>query len=88
MRGWITEGERHGETHRSHGQMASHVIRDRIWESRKLAACSRDAALAYPWIFLVADDWGRFEFSPRRIWSRVFGARPAVESKTDVRSCR
>lgn len=58
--------------------MSSHVIRDRIWESRKLAECSRGAALAYPWIFLVADDWGRFEFNPRRIWSKVFGAREDI----------
>lgn len=58
--------------------MANHVIRDRIWESQKLRRCSREAALAYPWIFLVADDWGRFEYNPRRIWSRVFGGREDV----------
>jgi hypothetical protein len=63
--------------------MSSHVIRDRIWESQKLARCSRDAALAYPWLFLVADDWGRFEFNPRRVWSKVFGAREDV-SMSDV----
>ena len=55
--------------------MANHVIRDRIWVSRKLRRCSLQAALAYPWIFLVADDWGRFEFDPQQIWSRVFGSR-------------
>ncbi len=58
--------------------MANHVIRDRIWESKKLTRCSRDAALAYPWIFLVADDWGRFEYDPRRIWSKAFGSRADV----------
>ena len=58
--------------------MGNHVIRDRIWESKKLSRCSKEAALAYPWIFLVADDWGRFEFIPRRIWSKVFGARNDV----------
>ena len=58
--------------------MANHVIRDRIWESRKLRTVSREAALAYPWIFLVADDHGRFEYNPRRIWSLVFGNREDV----------
>lgn len=55
--------------------MGNHVIRDRIWKSRKLARCSRGAALAYPWIFLVSDEWGRFEFRPHAIWSEVFGPR-------------
>lgn len=54
------------------------MIRDRIWESNKLRQCSRSAALAYPWIFLVADPWGRFEYNPRRIWTRVFGGREDV----------
>lgn len=58
--------------------MANHVIRDRIWASRKLAACSLKAALAYPWLFLVADDWGRFEYQPRVIWGQVFGGREDV----------
>lgn len=58
--------------------MANHVIYDRMWESKKLRTCSRDAALAYPWIFLVADDHGRFEYNPRRIWSKVFGNREDV----------
>jgi hypothetical protein len=59
-------------------ELGNHVIRDRLWESKKLARCSRDAALAYPWIFLVADDHGRFEYDPRRIWSKVFGKRNDV----------
>jgi len=58
--------------------MANHVLRDRIWESNKLARCSRDAALAYPWIFLVADDHGRFEYRPRVIWGRAFAAREDI----------
>lgn len=58
--------------------MGNHVIRDRLWESKKLRRCSREASLAYPWIFLVADDWGRFEYDPRRIWSKVFGSREDV----------
>lgn len=58
--------------------MANHVIRDRIWESRKIRSVSKAAALAYPWIFLVADDHGRFEYNPRRIWSLVFGNRDDV----------
>jgi hypothetical protein len=58
--------------------VANHVIYDRIWESKKLAACSLRAALAYPWIYLVADDWGRFEYVPKRIWGRVFGSREDV----------
>lgn len=63
--------------------MPNHVIRDRIWESRKLRQCSRDAALAYPWIYLVADPWGRFEYNPTRIWALVFGGRGDV-SQEDV----
>ena len=55
--------------------MGNHVIRDRIWRSRKLARCSRGASLAYPWIFLVADEWGRFEYRPHMIHGLVFGAR-------------
>lgn len=60
--------------------MSNHVIYDRIWESQKLAACSLKAALAYPWIYLVADDWGRFEYAPRIIWGKCFGARTDVKS--------
>jgi hypothetical protein len=58
--------------------LPNHVMRDRLWESQKLARCSKAAALAYPWIFLVADDHGRFEYHPRRIWTRVFGTRADV----------
>ncbi len=58
--------------------MANHVIYDRLWESGKLARCSREAALAYPWIFLVADDHGRFEYRPARIWAKVFGGRQDI----------
>jgi hypothetical protein len=63
--------------------VANHVIRDRIWESKKLRRCSKEAALAYPWIYLVADSWGRFEFNPPRIWALVFGGRKDV-SPEDV----
>jgi hypothetical protein len=58
--------------------MGNHVVRDRLWESNRLRRCSKGAALAYPWIFLVADDHGRFEYNPRRIWSKVFGNRDDV----------
>jgi len=34
--------------------------------------------MAYPWIFLVADDHGRFEYDPRGIWSKCFSAREDV----------
>lgn len=51
------------------------MLTDRIHESKKLASCSRDAAMAYPWIYLVADWWGRFEYWPRLIWSKCYGAR-------------
>jgi hypothetical protein len=43
-----------------------------------LAECSRDAALAYPWIFLVADDHGRFEYKPRAVWKNAFAYRQDV----------
>jgi hypothetical protein len=67
--------------------LPNHVIRDRIWQSDKLAACSRDAALGYPWVFLIADDWGRFELAPRRIWATVFGGREAEDvTRQDVAS--
>lgn len=65
--------------------MPNHVIRDRIWVSRKLALCSLKAALAYPWLYLIADDWGRFEYQPRVIWAQVFGAREDV-SVEDVKN--
>jgi len=55
--------------------MGNHVIRDRLWRSRKLARCSKQAALAYPWLYLVADEWGRFEHMPNMIHGLVFGAR-------------
>jgi hypothetical protein len=58
--------------------MANHVIRDRIWVSKKLRRCTLKAALAYPWLFLVADDWGRFEYDPPHLWSVVFAARSDV----------
>lgn len=55
--------------------MPNHVIRDRIWKSRKLAKCSSQAAMAYPWIYLVADEWGRFEYRPHMIHGEVFAPR-------------
>lgn len=55
--------------------MGNHVIRDRVWASKKLGRCSLMAALAYPSIFLIADEWGRFEYRPYLIWSHVFGPR-------------
>lgn len=58
--------------------MGNHVIYDRLWESDKLARCSMLAALAYPWIFLVADDHGRFEYKPRAIWKHAFAYRGDV----------
>lgn len=58
--------------------MPNHVIRDRIWVSKKLAKCSLKAALAYPWIYLVCDDWGRFEYEPSVIWKQVFARRDDV----------
>ena len=58
--------------------MANHVLYDSLWESDRLAGCSREAALAYPWIFLVADDHGRFEFKPRMVWKHAFSYRTDV----------
>src|SRR5262245_45997603 len=37
--------------------------------------------MAYPWLYLVADDFGRFEYLPRVIWARVFGAREDIKAK-------
>src|SRR5688572_13995127 len=58
--------------------MANHVLYDTLWASKRLRRCSRDAAMAYPWIFLVADDHGRFEYDPRAIWSKCFASREDV----------
>lgn len=58
--------------------MANHVIRDRIWRSKKLRDCSLLAAIAYPTIYLVADAWGRFEYDPRGIWAQCFAVREDV----------
>lgn len=58
--------------------MANHVIYDTVWGSKRLRRCSREAAMAYPWIFLVADDHGRFEFDPRVIWSKCFATRDDI----------
>lgn len=58
--------------------MANHVIYDSLWESDKLAQCSREASLAYPWIFLVADDHGRFEYKARMVWKHAFSYRTDV----------
>jgi hypothetical protein len=63
--------------------VGNHVLRDRIWDSKKLERCSDGAAAWYPWIFLVADDWGRFEYHPHAIWMCVFRRRPSV-SLADV----
>jgi len=59
-------------------KMPNHVIYDRIWESDKLARCSLRAALAYPWIYLYADDWGRFEWNLRKMHAIIFGKRDDV----------
>lgn len=34
--------------------------------------------MAYPWIFLVADDHGRFEYKPRMVWKHAFAYRQDV----------
>lgn len=65
--------------------MPNHVIKDRLWASKKLARCSKEAALAYPWIFLVADDHGRFEYHPRRIWGMAFSGRDDVSAEDVTR---
>jgi hypothetical protein len=58
--------------------MPNHVIRDRIWESKKLEQCSDAAAAWYPWIYLVCNDDGIFEYHPRAVWMAVFRRRPTV----------
>lgn len=58
--------------------MGNHVIYDALWESDKLSRCSLAAAMAYPWIFLVADDHGRFEYKPRMVWKHAFAYRQDV----------
>lgn len=63
--------------------MGNHVIRDRIWESGKLERCSDSAAAWYPWIYLVCNEHGIFEYHPRAIWMSVFRRRPSV-SQADV----
>lgn len=68
--------------------VGNHVIYDRLWESDKLAKCSMAAALAYPWIFLIADDHGRFEYRPARIWAKVFGGRKDVTADDVARWLR
>lgn len=55
--------------------VGNHVLYDALWRSRKLARCSREAAAWYGWIFLVCDEWGRFEYRPNLIWSLVFAPR-------------
>lgn len=65
--------------------MPNHVIYERLWSSRKLGRCSKLAALAYPWIYLIADDWGRFEMLPRIIWGRAFGGRTDVPARDVAR---
>lgn len=63
--------------------MPNHVMREGLWTSRKLARCSDGAAAWYPWIYLVCDEWGRFEWDPRAIWMCVFRKRPSVK-QSDV----
>lgn len=55
--------------------MPNHVIKDGIWRSKKLGKLPWKIASLYPWIFLIADDWGRFEYRPHSVWSYVFGSR-------------
>ena len=58
--------------------IANHVILDRIWSSDKLAACSINAQLHYPRIYLVSDDWACFEIDIPVIRGNVYPKMPKV----------
>jgi len=55
--------------------MASQLLRDGLWSSKKLRRCSFLAHTMYPYVYLVADQWGRFEWDPEVLQARLFGAR-------------
>jgi hypothetical protein len=56
-----------------------------LYDSDRLERCSTRAAFAYPFILGVADDWGRAEWNPRKIFARCFPKRPTVR-EADVRA--
>lgn len=55
--------------------MASQLLRDGLWASKKLRRCSFLAHTIYPYVYLVADQWGRFEWDPEVLQARLFGVR-------------
>jgi len=44
--------------------MSNRVIKDLIWTSPRLAACSMESQLHFPRLILLSDDWGCFNCDP------------------------
>jgi len=61
--------------------MSNRVIKDSIWHSNKLAACSWKAQLHYPRLYLLIDDWSCFEIDVPVIRGKVYPKLPEVTLK-------
>jgi hypothetical protein len=61
-----------------------YVSSDMGQDERLAAVAETDstAALLWPWILTGFDDWGRCEFSPRRIKFALFPNNPGVDART------
>ena len=72
--------------------MGNQLIRAGLLGSRRLRRCSFQAHVAYPFVYLIADHWGRFEWDLPVLNSHLFGSRLADVPKgylpgTDSAAC-
>ena len=59
--------------------MSNRIILDRLWDSDKLAACSIEAQLHYPRIYLMCDDWACFEIDIVSIHRLAYKKMPGIK---------
>ena len=59
--------------------MSNRIILDRLWDSDKLAACSIEAQLHYPRIYLMCDDWACFEIDIVSIQRLAYKKMPGIK---------
>lgn len=57
--------------------MSNQLMRVGLLGSKRLRRCSFRAHMAYPYVYLIADHWGRFEWDLPVLNSLLFGARMA-----------
>jgi hypothetical protein len=59
--------------------LAKQLLRESVWTSQKLARCSLETHLAFPFLLPIANHWGLFELDYRAIWQKVAAYRDDLD---------